>query len=71
MQTLDQILSAHRPLAAAYHRLCMLDANGACCVATDIVDAWHDGGYDETYRRIAKEIHEACDRMLTEEKESN
>jgi hypothetical protein len=69
--TAEEIMQGHTPLRDAYNRLWLLDKNGACCVATDIVDAWHDGGYDETYRRIAKEIHEACDRMLSEEKEGN
>jgi hypothetical protein len=69
--TAEEIMQGHTPLRDAYNRLWLLDKNGACCVATDIVDAWHDGGYDETYRRIAKEIHEACDRMLAEEKEGN
>jgi hypothetical protein len=61
--TAEEIMQGHTPLRDAYSRLWLLDKNGACCVATDIVDAWHDGGYDETYQRIAKEIHEACDRI--------
>jgi hypothetical protein len=69
--TAEEIMQGHTPLRDAYNRLWLLDKNGACCVATDIVDAWHDGGYDETYRRIAAEIHAACDRMLAEEKEGN
>ena len=69
--TAEEIMQGHTPLRDAYNRLWMLDKNGACCVATDIVDAWHEGGHDATYRRIAAEIHEACDRMLAEEKEGN
>jgi hypothetical protein len=69
--TAEEIMQGHTPLRDAYGRLWMLDKNGACCVATDIVDAWHEGGHDATYRRIAAEIHEACDRMLAEEKEGN
>ena len=67
MQTLDQILSAHRPLAAAYHRLCMLDANGACCAANDIEDTvnlW--GGSLDV---LTAELHETCNRILTEDAE--
>lgn len=69
--TAEEIMQGHTPLRDAYGRLCLLDKNGACCVATDIVDAWHEGGHDATYRRIAAEIHEACDRMIAEEKEGN
>jgi len=69
--TAEEIMQGHTPLRDAYGRLWMLDKNGACCVATDIVDAWHEGGHDATYRRIAAEIHEACDRMIAEEKEGN
>jgi hypothetical protein len=69
--TAEDIMQGHTPLRDAYGRLWRLDKNGACCVATDIVDAWHEGGHDATYRRIAAEIHEACDRMIAEEKEGN
>lgn len=69
--TAEEIMQGHTPLRDAYSRLWMLDKNGACCVATDIVDAWHEGGHDATYRRIAAEIHEACNRMIAEEKEGN
>ena len=67
--TLDQILGCHKPVAVAYHRLCMLDKNGACCAANDIEDTvnlW--GGCLDT---LAADIHATCNRMLAEEKEGN
>jgi len=59
--TLEQILACHKTLAAAYHRLCMLDANGACCAANDIEDTvnlW--GGCLDT---LAAEINATCTRI--------
>lgn len=59
--TAEQLIERHPQLAKAYGRLMRLDANGACCVATDILEAVEDGCFDAD--RLASELHADCDRM--------
>jgi len=61
MSTLENILSEHARLAVAYSRFAALDANGACCVATDILEAVEDGRFDAD--TLASELEANCDRM--------
>lgn len=61
---LDQILAFHKPLAAAYQRLCILDPNGACCAANDIEDTvnlW--GGCLDA---LAAELNATCNQIEME-----
>lgn len=61
MSTLEKTLSEHARLAAAYNRFAALDSNGACCVATDILEAVEDGCFDAD--RLASELEADCDRI--------
>jgi len=66
--TAEQLIDRHPKLARAYARLMRLDANGACCTATDIQDAvvyGHLSAPDAA--RFAQEIEAACDAMEREE----
>ena len=59
--TLQQILTDHTRLAIAFGRFGRLDANGACCVATDILEAAADGCFDAD--KLADELLADCERM--------
>jgi hypothetical protein len=62
--TFEQLIALHPKLEAAYGRLMRLDANGACCTATDIQDAVVYGHLSEPdAERFAHEIEAACDAM--------
>lgn len=62
--TFEQLIALHPNLEAAYGRLMRLDANGACCTATDIQDAVVYGHLSEPdAERFAEEINIACDAM--------
>lgn len=65
--TLKQILAQFPDLDCAYHRLCALDLNGACCAATDILEAFHYGGGIEVAEELAQEIEVTCDAILNRE----
>ena len=64
--TFEQLIARHPKLEAAYGRFSALDANGACCVATDILEAVEDGYFDAD--RLANELTADCDRMERGEK---
>jgi hypothetical protein len=55
-------LSATPALWNAFWRLDALDANGACLVATDILDALEDDNFDAI--KMAAEIHQVCEQIL-------
>ena len=59
--TFDQLIARHPRLEAAYSRFSRLDANGACCVATDILEAAADGCLDAD--KLADELLADCERM--------
>lgn len=59
--TLKKTLSEHARLAAVFSRFSALDSNGACCVATDILEAVEDGRFDAD--RLAAELAADCERM--------
>lgn len=61
MSTLQKILDDHTGLAAAFSRFGRLDANGACCVATDILEAAADGCLNAD--KLADELLADCQRM--------
>lgn len=63
--TAEELIGRHPKLAKAYARLMRLDANGACCVASDILDAAADGCLDAD--RLADELLADCERMEREE----
>ena len=66
--TTEELIARHPKLAKAYTRLMRLDANGACCTATDIQDATLHGRLsDSDAERFTNEINEACDAMEREE----
>lgn len=65
MSTLEKTLSEHPRLAIAFNRFAALDANGACCVVSDILEAVEDGCFDAD--RLASELNADCDRMEREE----
>jgi hypothetical protein len=65
--TLAQILAQFADLDCAYHRLRALDLNGACCAATDILEAFHYGGGIEVADELAQEINAMCDEILSRE----
>jgi len=66
--SLEDILEGHTPLREAYYRLRCLDLNGAEIEATEIQEAWRNGGYDAEYRAIAARIHANCDSMKEDNK---
>ena len=59
---LRDTLSATPALWNAFWRLDALDANGACLVATDILDALEDETFDPL--QTAAEIHQVCEQIL-------
>ena len=59
---LRDTLSATPALWNASWRLDALDANGACLVATDILDALEDETFDPL--QTAAEIHQVCEQIL-------
>lgn len=61
MSTLEKTLSEHARLAAAFNRFAALDSNGACCVATDILEAVEEGCFDAD--KLAAELAADCERM--------
>ena len=61
MTTLSQILNANPELADAYGWICTLDANGACCAANDIEDAYASGG---DIAELTAELRKTCDDIL-------
>jgi hypothetical protein len=64
MTTLSDILSDNPELANVYGWLCTLDANGACCAATDIEDTHNSGG---SLCELTAELRETCERILTQD----
>ena len=63
--TLQAILEQHPALDAAFWRFCELDKNGGCNLASDILDAWHEGGFDA--ERLVREIEEERNFILSRE----
>lgn len=63
----EKLLSLHPALQKAFHRLEMLDSNGASATASDIQD-WADSGELAAYvaARFADEINAACDSLERE-----
>lgn len=61
MITLQKILGDHARLEASYDRLARLDANGACCVASDILEAAADGCLNAD--TLADELEATCDEI--------
>lgn len=61
MSSLQKILGDHARLAIAFDRFGRLDANGACCVASDILEAAVDGCLDAD--KLADELEATCDEI--------
>lgn len=59
--TLQKIFTDHTRLAIAFSRFGRLDANGACCVASDILEAAADGCLDAD--KLANELLADCEQM--------